>query len=126
MITENLMARKLAVLGHPVRLAVIRLLVRAGPRGLAAGYLGKQLKTAPNVLTFHLQKLVHGGLVTSKREGQFIIYKAVLSDLLELVDNLVSTCCADASEKCGPACPSTESAPPATFIPKAVPDKEES
>jgi len=60
-------------------------------------------------LTFHLQKLAQFGLVTSQRRGQFIIYSAVFSDLLNLVENLVGACCADTSEKCGPNCPSNES-----------------
>lgn len=102
------MANQLAVLGHPIRLAIIRLLVRVGPAGLAAGYLGKQLKTAPNALTFHLQKLDRAGLVTSHRKGQFIIYSAVFSDLLDLANSFVGACCADTSDKCGPECPSTD------------------
>lgn len=108
MIADDPVAKKLAVLGHPIRLAIIRLLVRSGPAGLAAGHLGKQLDTAPNALTFHLQKLVHAGLVTSRREGQFMIYSAVFSDLLELVDNLVGACCADSPDKCGPKCPAKD------------------
>jgi len=110
MITDDLVAKKLAVLGHPIRLSIIRFLVRVGPAGLAAGQLGKQVNAAPNALTFHLQKLVHVGLVTSRRKGQFIIYSAVFSDLLELTDNLVGACCADSPNKCGPKCPSKDGA----------------
>lgn len=102
------LASRLAVLGHPVRLAIIRLLVRAGQSGLAAGNLGRQLKTAPNALTFHLQKLSHAGLVTSQREGQFIIYSAVFPRLLQLTDSLVGACCADTADKCGSACPTLD------------------
>ncbi len=109
MIADDLIARKLAVLGHPIRLAMIRLLVRAGPTGLAAGRLGKQLNTAPNALTFHLQKLVHAGLITSRRQGQFVIYSAVFSDLLGLAEALVGACCANSPDKCGPKCPSKDS-----------------
>ena len=108
---EILIAKRLAVLGHPVRLAIIRLLVRAGSTGLAAGYVGKQLNTAPNALTFHLQKLANVGLVASRRDGQFIMYSVVFTELLQLVDGLVGACCADTADKCGPACPSTDSAP---------------
>lgn len=110
MTDDKLIAKRLAVLGHPVRLAIIRLLARAGPPGLAAGFIGKQLNTPPNALTFHLQKLVHVGLVTSRREGQFIIYSAVFPDLLQLVDSLVGACCADIADTCGPTCTSADSA----------------
>jgi DNA-binding transcriptional ArsR family regulator len=85
---------------------VIRLLVRAGPAGLPTGKLGESLHIAANALTFHLQKLAHVGLVTSQRQGQFIVYSAVFPDLLELTNSLIGACCADSVEKCGPACPS--------------------
>ena len=107
MTTDELIAEKLAALAPPARLAVIRMLVRAGPAGSPAGKLGEPLNIAANAMTFHLQKLAHVGLITSRRQGQFIIYSAVFSDLLELSDNLVGACCADTSEKCGPKCPST-------------------
>ncbi len=104
--SDDLTASKLAALAHPARLAVIRLLVRAGPAGLPAGQLGESLHIAANALTFHLQKLAHAGLITSQRRGQFIVYTAVFPDLLELANNLVGACCADTAEKCSPACPS--------------------
>ncbi len=108
MTPDELIAKRLAALGHPARLAIIRMLVRSGPAGLAAGKLGEPLNIPANALTFHLQKLAQFGLVTSHRQGQFIIYSAVFSDLLDLVDSLVGACCADTSEKCDPMCPTTE------------------
>ncbi len=109
MTPDELTGKKLAALAHPARLAIIRMLVRSGPAGLAAGKLGKSLNIPANALTFHLQKLAQFGLVNSQRQGQFIVYSAAFSDLLGLVDNLVGACCADTSEKCDPKCPSTES-----------------
>ena len=109
MTPDELTAKKLAALAHPARLAIIRMLVRSGPAGLSAGNLGKPLNIPANALTFHLQKLAQFGLVNSQRQGQFIVYSAVFSNLLGLVDNLVVACCADSSEKCDPKCPSTES-----------------
>ena len=109
MTPDELTAKKLGALAHPARLAIIRMLVRSGPAGLAAGKLGKPLNIPANALTFHLQKLAQFGLVNSQRKGQFIVYSAVFSDLLDLVDNLVGACCADTSEKCDPRCPSAES-----------------
>lgn len=105
MMKDDLNAKKLGALAHPVRLAIVRLLVQAGPPGLPAGKLGEPLGIAPSALTFHLQKLAHVGLVNSRREGQFVIYAAAFTDLLDLVDNLVGTCCADTTKKCGPRCP---------------------
>jgi len=98
---------RLAVLGHPVRFAIIRLLVQAGPAGLAAGHLSIELETAPNALTFHLQKLQNAGLVTSQRQGQFIIYSAAFQQLTELSESLVGACCANSVDKCSSSCPTT-------------------
>jgi len=111
MMSDDLTANKLAALAHPVRFAVIRMLVRAGPAGLPAGKLGEPLHIAANALTFHLQKLAHAGLITSQRQGQFIVYSAVFPGLLELADNLVGACCADSAEKCSPTCPSSRREP---------------
>ncbi len=106
MIPDELTAKKLAALAHPARLAIIRRLVTSGPAGMSAGKLGQPLNIAANALTFHLQKLANVGLITSQRQGQFIVYSAVFSDLLDLVDNLVGACCANSLEKCDPKCPS--------------------
>jgi DNA-binding transcriptional ArsR family regulator len=103
---DDLAARKLTALAHPVRLAAIRQLAMAGPAGLAAGRLGERLGVAPNALTFHLQKLSGAGLVVSRREGQFIFYSAVFADLLALTEHLVGACCSEADDDCGPRCPS--------------------
>ena len=108
MTPDELTAKKLAALAHPARIAIIRMLVRSGPAGLSAGRLGEPLNIAANALTFHLQKLSHAELVRSQRQGQFIVYSAVFSNLLELTDDLVGACCADTSEKCDPSCPTTE------------------
>lgn len=98
-------------MAHPVRLAIVRRLVKAGPKGMPAGRLGEPLGVASNALTFHLQKLAHVGLVTSRRNGQFIIYTAEFGALLDLTEHLVGACCADSPEKCGPRCTSAERVP---------------
>jgi len=105
---DELIAKKLGALAHPARLAIIRMLARSGPNGLAAGKLGEFLNIPANALTFHLQKLAHVGLVTSQRQGQFIVYSTVFSELFNLVDNFVGACCVDTTEKCDPNCPAME------------------
>jgi len=111
MIKDDLIAKKLAALAHPARLAIVRMLVRTGPKGLPAGKLGGPLGIAANALTFHLQKLAHVGLVSSHRDGQFVIYSAEFNDLLGLIDHLMGACCADTPKKCGPRCPPGECGP---------------
>ncbi|TFH87774.1 transcriptional regulator [Billgrantia azerbaijanica] len=105
--TDELAAKTLAALAHPVRLAVVRRLVEAGPPGLTAGQLGEPLDVSPNTLSFHLQKLTQAGLVTSRREGQYIRYRARFDELLDLVDHLVGACCSESRDACGPRCPAS-------------------
>ncbi|MBB3189843.1 ArsR/SmtB family transcription factor [Halomonas cerina] len=105
--SDDIVARKLTALAHPVRLATIRQLAAAGPTGLAAGRLAERLDVAPNALTFHLQKLAAAGLVESHREGQFVYYRAEFDALLALTDHLVGACCSEAEESCGPRCPTS-------------------
>ena len=58
--------RALAALAHDARLAVFKLLVQAGPDGLAAGVLAEQLAIAPSALSFHLKELPHAGLLVQR------------------------------------------------------------
>ena len=128
MSSDTAIAKKLAALAHPARLAVVRMLVRAGPKGLPAGKLGEPLGIASNALTFHLQKLAHVGMVSSRRNGKFVIYSAEFEDLLDLVDYIMGACCADTPEKCGPRCPPGGSglvAPVATRNPSSKGDQDD-
>ncbi|MAG80376.1 MULTISPECIES: ArsR/SmtB family transcription factor [Pseudomonadota] len=102
---EEILAKQLGALAHPARLAAIRQLTAAGPVGLSAGKLGERVGMAPSALTFHLQKLAYAGLVTSRKEGQFVYYCAAFESLLSLTDHLVGACCRESSERCGPRCP---------------------
>lgn len=116
MMNDELIAQKLSAMAHPVRLAIVRMLVKAGPKGMPAGQLGEPSGVASNALTFHLQKLAHVGLVTSRRSGQFILYSAEFDALLDLTDHLVGACCADSTEKCGPRCTSAEQVPASDIL----------
>ena len=119
MLPDEVTAKKLAALAHPARIAIMRILVRSGPAGLSAGKLGEALDIAASALTFHLQKLAQVELVSSERRGQFIVYSTEFSNLLNLVDELVGSCCADSLEKCDPECPSIEIGPKSTMYTSA-------
>lgn len=108
---DELIAQKLSSMAHPARLAIVRMLAKAGPPGLPAGQLGESLGIASNALTFHLHKLASVGLIGSRRNGQFVIYSVVFDALLELTDYLVGACCVDSTEKCDPCCESAERTP---------------
>jgi ArsR family transcriptional regulator, arsenate/arsenite/antimonite-responsive transcriptional repressor len=83
----------LAALAHESRLAAFRLLVQAGPGGLAAGVLADRLGIPSPTLSFHLKDLVTAGLVTSRREGRFVLYAPALSRMAGLMAYLTRNCC---------------------------------
>jgi DNA-binding transcriptional ArsR family regulator len=90
----------LAALAQDNRLDVFRLLVRAGPEGVAAGEVAAQLKLAPNTLTFHFDRLRIAGLVRVRREGRSMIYAARYETMNALVAFLSENCCQGAPAPC--------------------------
>lgn len=90
--TKNVLAA-LAALAQESRLAVFRLLVQAGPAGLAASKIAEELDIAPSSLSFHLKELTHAKLLASKQEGRFVIYSADIATMNGLVGFLTENCC---------------------------------
>ena len=91
-------------LSQDTRLQVVRILVQAGPDGMAAGAIGEAVGGASTSrLSFHLTHLEHAGLIQSRREGRFIIYSAVYPALAGLVGFLMKDCCQGHPEICAPA-----------------------
>jgi DNA-binding transcriptional ArsR family regulator len=66
----------LDALAQETRLDLFRVLVRAGAGGMTPTALSRQLKIAPPTLSFHLGRLTHAGLITSRRRGRSIAYAA--------------------------------------------------
>jgi len=83
----------LASLAHEVRLAIFRLLVRAGPGGLRAGDIADTLRIAGPNLTFHLSHMRQAGLVSSRRAGRNVIYAADYGQMTALIGYLQQNCC---------------------------------
>ena len=92
----------LSALAHEGRLKVFRMLVTAGPDGLAAGEIARRLGTPPNTLSANLSLLAHAGLAQSRREGRSIIYSARFDRMGELMAFLAEDCCGGAVEVCAP------------------------
>lgn len=90
----------LAALAQEHRLAIFRLLVRAGDNGLAAGAIAEALDLPPSSLSFHLAQLHSAGLVERTRAHRSIIYAADYDAMNALVGFLMENCCAGAD--CGP------------------------
>src|SRR5271169_5974908 len=93
----------LAALAQANRLDVFRLLVQAGPGGMAAGHVAEKLDLAPNTLTFHFDRLRDAGLVTVRRDGRSMIYAARFETMNGLLAFLTENCCQGAAEACAPA-----------------------
>ena len=92
----------LSALAHEGRLRAFRLLVAAGPDGLAAGEIARRLGTPPNTLSANLTLLAHAGLAQSRRDGRSIIYSARFDRMGELMTFLAEDCCGGAVEVCAP------------------------
>lgn len=92
----------LGALAHEGRLAAFRLLVQAGPEGLAAGEIARRLDAFPNTMSANLHVLSNAGLVASRRDGRSIIYSAQYGRMAQLLGYLLEDCCAGSPEICGP------------------------
>jgi DNA-binding transcriptional ArsR family regulator len=91
----------LAALAQETRLTIYRLLVEAGPEGLAAGKIGEELDLPPATLSFHLAQLARAGLAKSRQAGRFVIYSADFESMNGLVGYLTENCCG--GRACAPA-----------------------
>ena len=89
----NDVIQSLGALAQDTRLAAFRLLVRAGPEGLAAGRLAAALNVAPSNLSFHLSHLQHAGLVAVERQGRSMIYRADYERMSQVLGFLTAHCC---------------------------------
>ena len=107
----------LGALAQETRLDVFRLLVTQGPAGLPAGVIADRLAVLPASLTFHLQQLVHAGLITQRRLGRQQIYSAEYGAMNALLAYLTENCCGrDAvnAPACDPAAACCTDAPSKT------------
>lgn len=89
----NAAAACLEKLGNPTRLEVIRLLVRAGPEGLAVGEIQRHLGIPASTLSHHVLHLVSAGLVRQERQGRVLRCTPNFDLLNALVAMLTEECC---------------------------------
>jgi DNA-binding transcriptional ArsR family regulator len=93
--TQNAaIARALAALGHEARLAIFRLLVRAGDDGLNVGEIAAHLDMPASTLAHHLSALVGAGLVIQERQGREVVNRADYDAMNRTVAFLTDQCCA--------------------------------
>jgi ArsR family transcriptional regulator len=92
----------LSALAQTTRLQAFRLLVKHEPDGLAAGEIARALEVPQNTLSSHLSVLSQADLVSSRRQGTTIIYRANLEHLGAVISFLLKDCCGGRSEICAP------------------------
>lgn len=83
----------LGALAQEHRLAAFRLLVQAGPEGLAAGTIAETVGVPGSSMSFHLAQLANAGLVTRQRRGRSIVYAADYIAMNRLMGYLTENCC---------------------------------
>jgi DNA-binding transcriptional ArsR family regulator len=92
----------LAALAQEHRLGIFRMLVKAGPDGMAAGAIAEALGLPASSLSFHLAHLSRDGLIVQRRESRSLIYSADFERMNALITFLMEDCCQGRPEVCGP------------------------
>lgn len=87
------MAGRLAALGHPARLAILRRVVQGPEEGTPAGEIQHFLGIPASTLSHHLATLAEAGLLSAERQGTFLRYRADFPALRRLTDYLWEDCC---------------------------------
>jgi ArsR family transcriptional regulator len=90
----------LGALAQEHRLALFRLLVQAGDKGMAAGAIAEKLGVPISSLSFHLAQLRSAGLILQERQHRSLIYRANYPAMNALVAYLMENCCG--GSECAP------------------------
>jgi len=71
-------------LAHPSRLEILELMEDGAERSV--GEILDHMKIEPTLLTHHLSKMKHIGILESYKEGRNIYYKIALSEIINIFD----------------------------------------
>lgn len=82
-----------AAMGAEARLRILQLLMTAEPNGMVVGDIQAELDIPNSTLSHHLDKLKNEELVTVRREGTFLWYRANTETLKDLLSFLYAECC---------------------------------
>lgn len=82
-----------SAMGTEARLRILRLLLSAHPDGMIVGDIGAELEIPGSTLSHHLEKLKNEGLLSVRRESQYLWYSANTDTLQELLGFLYAECC---------------------------------
>lgn len=100
---ENEVANRLATLGHPQRLSILRLLMRRYPDRMPAGEIAETLNLKASTLSAYLSALMQAGLVTQERTGTSLRYAPDMGAVRGTFDYLFKDCCRGRPDLCPPA-----------------------
>ena len=87
--------KQLQSLSQETRLRIFRKLIVVGENGICAGDLCKALSVPCSAMSFHLNHLTNAGLILSKRDGRYIIYRANFQAARCLTRFLTENCCTE-------------------------------
>ncbi len=93
---------QLAILGHPQRITVFRMLMRRFPDTVPAGELASELDIKPSTMSNYLNALQRSGLVTQERSGTSLLYSVDMPNVQQMLDFLVVDCCRGRPDICMP------------------------
>ena len=93
-------AAELSALASPVRLAVLRHVVQGDAEGTAVGELQQKLDIPWSTLSHHLVRLSSAGLLSSRQEGKYVLYRAEYGALRALTSYLWEDCCKGGKNSC--------------------------
>ena len=82
-----------AALGAEPRLQIVRLLLSAHPEGMIVSDIQSELEIPNSTLSHHLEKLRMEGLVTVRKDKQWLWYSANAEGLQDLLGFLYAECC---------------------------------
>ncbi len=91
-------AGMLKALGSEPRLRVIRLLIQHGDAGCCVTDIQKEVDCAASTLSHHLETLSRFGLISSRKDAQWIFYSANFEVLKELFNFLWQDCCSRSAQ----------------------------
>jgi protein-tyrosine-phosphatase/DNA-binding transcriptional ArsR family regulator len=102
---ETLIPERLSVLGHPQRLAILRLLMRRYPDRVPAGDIARALDIKASTLSSYLSNLMQVGLVTQERSGTSLLYAPDMGTVGGTFGYLFNDCCRGRPDLCPPLNP---------------------
>ncbi|WP_298851545.1 helix-turn-helix domain-containing protein [uncultured Ruegeria sp.] len=94
---------QLAILGHPQRITVFRMLVRRFPDTVPAGELATELDIKPSTMSNYLNALQRSGLVKQERSGTSLLYSIEMKNVQQMLDFLIVDCCRGRPDLCMPS-----------------------